>query len=83
MQSLVNCVVLEKVFDNIVSSSYVWCKFKLLKVDEALCLDKLEILRCVEVLLVWSFSEVKLIVWSIVLVIIILWDFVSEVSLLI
>ena len=83
MQSLVNCVVLEKVFDNIVSSSYVWCKFKLLKVDETLCLDKLEILRCVEVLLVWSFSEVKLIVWSIVLVIIILGYFVSEVSLLI
>ena len=83
MQSLVDCVVLKKVFDNIVSSSYVWCKFKLLKVDETLCLDKLEILRCVEVLLVWSFSEVKFVVWSIVLVIIILGDFVSEVSLLI
>ena len=83
MQSLVNCVVLKEVFNNIVSSSNVWCKFKLLKVDEAFCLDKLEILRCVEVLLIWSFSEVKLVVWSIVFVIIILGDFISEVSLLI
>ena len=76
-------VVTEEVFDDIVTSSNVRCKFKLLEVDEAFSLHEFQVLRRVQVLLVWSLGKVKLIVGAVVLVVVVLRDVIIEGAILI
>ena len=73
----------EEVLDNVVACADVWCQFEGLEVHEALCLNEVEVLSRVEVLLVWLFREQEVVVWSVVLVVIVLRDpFVDRVFLL-
>ena len=73
----------EEVFDDIVASTDVRCKFKLFEVDEALCLHEFQILRRVQVLLVWSLGKVKFVIRAIILVVVVLRDVVVEGAILI
>lgn len=83
MKPLFDRVMTEEVFDDIVASTNVRSKLKLFEVDEALGLHELQILRCVQVLLVWSLGKVKFVIGAVVLVVVILRDIVIESAILI
>ena len=68
----------EEVFDHIVAGAHIGSKLELLEVDQALCLDELQVLGSVQVLFVLSLCEVKFVVRSVVLIVVALQDVVVQ-----
>ena len=62
VQPRLDLVMAEEVFDHIVAGAHIGSKLELLEVDQALCLDELQVLGSVQVLLVLSLCEVKFVV---------------------
>ena len=83
MKSLLNLIMTEEVFHNIVTSADVWSKFELFQIDQTLGLDKFQVLRRVEVLLIWSLREVKFVIWSVILIVVVLRNIVVKSALLV